>query len=118
MVKRYTYSTCLMFGTDGEADHCEIDVTVSYEVAWLDDDGRRGEIEDIRVEAIDSETADKADPVAVAEAFDVFECGRFDDQMLIHATEEWTEDFYDALDRQEEARRECLYDSNITGAGK
>jgi hypothetical protein len=106
MSKRYTYSTCLMFGTDGEADHCEIDVTVSYEVAWLDDDGQRGEIEDIRVESIDADTAEKADPVAVAEAFDVFECGRFDDAMLTHASEEWAEDYADALDRRDEAKRE------------
>jgi hypothetical protein len=106
MAKRYTYSTCLMFGTDGEADHREIDVTVSYEVAWLDDDGQRGEIEDIRVEAIDSDTAEKADPVAVAEAFDVFECGRFDDAMLTHASEERAEDYADALDRRDEAKRE------------
>ena len=113
MSKRYTYSTCLMFGTDGEADHCEIDVTVSYEVAWLDDDGRRGEIEDIRVESIDADTAEKANPVAVAEAFDVFECGRFDDAMLTHAIEEWTEDFYDALDRQDEAKRERAWMGDI-----
>jgi hypothetical protein len=106
MAKRYTYLTCLMFGTDGEADHREIDVTVSYEVAWLDDDGQRGEIEGIRMEAIDSDTAEKADPVAVAEAFDVFECGRFDDAMLSHASEEWAEDDADALDRRDEAKRE------------
>jgi hypothetical protein len=34
MARRYFYSTCLMFGTDGEADHVELDVTVSFTVAW------------------------------------------------------------------------------------
>lgn len=34
MDTRYRYTTCLSFGTDGEADYCELDVTVSYRVAW------------------------------------------------------------------------------------
>ena len=113
MAKRYTYSACLMFGTDGAADHCEIDVTVSYEVAWLDDCGLRGEIEDIRVEQIDSDKAEQANAVAVAEAADVFECGLFDDAMLTHASEERAEDYADALDRRDEAKRERAWMGDI-----
>ena len=30
MTKRYTYSTTLSFGTDGEADYAEVDVEVSF----------------------------------------------------------------------------------------
>jgi alpha-galactosidase len=36
----------------------------------------------------------------------VFECGRFDDEMLNHASQEWAEDYADALDRRDEAKRE------------
>lgn len=31
---RYTYSTTLSFGTDGEPSYSEIDVQVSYRVVW------------------------------------------------------------------------------------
>lgn len=64
---RYTYTTCLSFGTDGEAGYCEIDVTVSFSVAWGAPETGRGymadpysydpgspdAVEDIRVESID-----------------------------------------------------------------
>lgn len=67
MGRRYTYTTCLSFGTDGEADYCEMDVTVSFAVAWGSPETGRGymadpagydpgspdEVEDIRVESID-----------------------------------------------------------------
>lgn len=67
MHRRYKYSTCLAFGTDGEADYCEMDVTVSFSVAWgspqsgagyladpaLYDPGSADVVEDIRVESID-----------------------------------------------------------------
>lgn len=67
MATRYRYSTCLSFGTDGEADYCELDVTVSYSVAWgspgtgrpyygpveLYDEGSPDEVEDIRLELVD-----------------------------------------------------------------
>lgn len=52
MSRRYHFTTCLSFGTDGEADYCEIDATVSYTVAWGtpadpwgDDPGSGDEIE-------------------------------------------------------------------------
>jgi hypothetical protein len=62
MARRYFYSTCLMFGTDGEADHVELDVTVSFTVArGSPESGRYGgppenydpgspdEVEDVRL---------------------------------------------------------------------
>lgn len=60
MSRRYHYTICLSFGTDGEADYCEIDATVSYTVAWGkpadpwgDDPGSGDEIEDLRLEKVD-----------------------------------------------------------------
>ena len=67
MSTRYRYAACLGFGTDGEADYCEIDVEVSYSVAWgspgtptpyfgpaeLYDPGSPHEVEDIRLETVD-----------------------------------------------------------------
>lgn len=67
MPTRYTHSTCLAFGTDGEPDYCELDVTVSYAVAWGSpetgagymadpykyDPGSPDEVEDIRLELVD-----------------------------------------------------------------
>lgn len=64
---RYRYTTCLSFGDDGEANYCELDVTVSYSVAWgspgtgrpyfgppeLYDEGSPDEVEDIRLELVD-----------------------------------------------------------------
>lgn len=63
MATRYHFSTCLSFGTDGEADYCELDVTVSYTVAWgrpetppaYDHGGlpaEPDEIDDIRLELV------------------------------------------------------------------
>lgn len=34
MERRYTYATTLRFGTDGEPDYAEVDVEVSFSVAW------------------------------------------------------------------------------------
>lgn len=66
MTTRYRYTTCLMFGTDGEADHCELDVTVSYAVTWgrpetppaYDHGGLPAdpdEVDDIRLELINDQ---------------------------------------------------------------
>ena len=59
-MSRYTHTTCISFGTDGEADYVELDATVSYSVAWGsppdpwgDDPGSGDVIEDIRLEAVD-----------------------------------------------------------------
>lgn len=64
MSRRYKYTTCLSFGTDGEADYCEIDVTVSFAVVWGEPETgptyacggtpATGDlVEDIQVESID-----------------------------------------------------------------
>ncbi|WP_433942344.1 hypothetical protein [Brevundimonas diminuta] len=66
MSRRYRYSTCLSFGTDGEADYCEMEVTVSFAVAWGEPETgptyacggtpATGDlVEDIRVETIDGD---------------------------------------------------------------
>lgn len=66
MSRRYSYSTFLSFGTDGEADYCEIDVTVSFAVAWGEPEtgptyacggtpATDDLVEDIRVESIDGD---------------------------------------------------------------
>lgn len=66
MSRRYHYTTCLSFGTDGEADYCEIDVTVSFAVVWGEPETgptyacggtpATGDlVEDIRVETIDGD---------------------------------------------------------------
>ena len=45
-MSRYRYETTLTFGTDGEADFAEVDVTVSYEVAFgSPESGRFGPVE-------------------------------------------------------------------------
>lgn len=93
MAKRYTYSTCLMFGTDGEADHCEIDVTVSfaftpgraaappaYDHGGLPADPP--EIGDIEVEAIDGRPVTAGDWKAIDAILDQFATGDFDDLLI------------------------------------
>lgn len=60
MTRRYTYTTCLSFGTDGEADYSELDATVSYLMVWGspadpwgDDPGSGDAVDDLRLEAVD-----------------------------------------------------------------
>lgn len=81
---RYTYSTCLSFGTDGEADYSEMDVTVSFTVAWGSpeigagymadpfkyDPGSPDVVEDIKVENIDGNPPGEYGPVTVAMILD------------------------------------------------
>jgi len=54
MSRRYTYTTCLSFGTDGEADYSELDATVSFtatfgRAATHDDPAEDPEIDDLRI---------------------------------------------------------------------
>ena len=95
---RYTYSTCLSFGTDGEADYCEIDTTISYVVRpgrpetppAYDHGGLPAEgpeIDDIRVEEIDGHpvsTGDEATEEAILARFDT---GDHDADLLAEAAE-------------------------------
>ena len=95
---RYTYSTCLSFGTDGEADYCELDATISYVVRQ----GRAetppayahgglpaedAEIDDVRVEKIDGRPAAIFDRITCDAIEDRFNTGDHDADLLAEAAE-------------------------------
>jgi hypothetical protein len=97
MTKRYAFTTCLSFGTDGEADFCELDVTVSfaftpgraaappaYDHGGLPADPP--EIDDIRVELIDGRPVTAGEWETIDAILDQFATGDFDD-LLIEVTE-------------------------------
>ena len=95
---RYTYSTCLSFGTDGEADYSEIDTTISYVVrpgrpetppayAHGGVPAEDPEIDDIRVEKIDGKPAVTGDAITRDAILAEFECGRHDADLLAEAAE-------------------------------
>jgi hypothetical protein len=97
MTKRYTFTTCVSFGTDGEADFCELDVTVSfaftpgraaappaYDHGGLPADPP--EIDDIRVELIDGRPVTASEWETIDAILDQFATGDFDD-LLIEVTE-------------------------------
>jgi hypothetical protein len=93
MAKRYTFTTCLSFGTDGEANFCELDVTVSfaftpgraaappaYDHGGLPADPP--EIDDIRVELIDGCPVTAGDGETIDAILDQFATGDFDDLLI------------------------------------
>lgn len=95
---RYTYSTCLSFGTDGEADYCELDATISYVVRQ----GRAetppayahgglpaedAEIDDIRVEKIDGHQVSADDAGTVEAILARFDTGDHDAYLMAEAAE-------------------------------
>ena len=95
---RYTYSTCLSFGTDGEADYCEIDATISYVVrqgcsetpAAYDHGGLPSEdpeIDDIRVEKIDGRPVAADDDDTRDAILARFDTGGHDAELLAEAAE-------------------------------
>ena len=91
---RHTFTTCLSFGTDGEADYREIDATVSfaftpgraaappaYDHGGLPADPP--EIDDIRVEFIDGRRPYAAgDKETIDAILDQFATGDFDDLLI------------------------------------
>jgi hypothetical protein len=98
MSKRYTFTTCLSFGTDGEADFCELDATVSfaftpgcaaappaYDHGGLPADPP--EIDDIRVELIDGRPVTAGDGETIDAILDQFATGDFDDAMMDEVAE-------------------------------
>jgi hypothetical protein len=98
MAKRYTFTTCLLFGTDGEADFCELDATVSfaftpgraaappaYDHGGLPADPP--EIDDIWVEAIDGRPVTAGDWNTINAILDQFATGDFDDAMMDEVAE-------------------------------
>lgn len=123
---RYTYSTCLSFGTDGEADYREVDVEVSFKVCWgapergptyacggtpADPD----EIDDIRLEKVN----DKPRPWGMYDGYIADEDNEFervvlerldDDRhqagMLTEAAEQAAADYDEAMDYRAEQWRE------------
>lgn len=106
---RHSYSACVSFGTDGEDDYNEIDVTVSYTVNWgraetppaYDHGGlpaEASEVDDIRVEAINGKPPVTGDCLTVEAVICELNSGRHDDDLLSSANE------------QELARREDVAD--------
>lgn len=103
MARRYSYSTCLSFGTDGEADYCEIDVTVSFAVVWGEPETgptyasggtpATGDlVEDVQVVEIDGRPVVVGDAVTKADILAKFATGEFDDDLLAHAGEvDWAD---------------------------
>lgn len=103
MSRRYHYTTCLSFGTDGEADYCEIDATISYVAragrpetppAYVHGGlpAEDPEIDDIRVEKIDGKPLVTGDEITRAAILAEFECGRHDHDLLAHAGEvDWAD---------------------------
>lgn len=96
---RYQYSTCVSFGTDGEADYSEIDVTVSYVVhagrqatpPAYDHGGlpaEPAEVDDIRVVAINGKSPATGDRLTVDAVVCEFGSGRHDADLLAAAAEE------------------------------
>jgi hypothetical protein len=90
---RHTFTTCLSFGTDGEADFCELDATVSfaftpgrdaappaYDHGGLPADPP--EIDDIRVEVIDGRPVTAGDWKTIDAILDQFATGDFDDLLI------------------------------------
>jgi hypothetical protein len=114
---RHTFTTCLSFGTDGEADYCELDATVSFGVTWgrgetppayahgglpADPD----EIDDIRVEAIDGRPVTASDCLTVEAILAEFEGGDHDDALFQVAREDAFEDAIAAAEHRAELRAE------------
>lgn len=96
---RYVLTTCLSFGTDGEADYSEIDVTVSYAILAGRPEtppayshgglpAEPAEIDDIRVEKINGRPPVSGDRPTVDAVVCEFECGRRNADLLAAAAEE------------------------------
>lgn len=112
MARRYKYTTCLSFGTDGEADYCEIDATVSFMVIpgepetgpSYDCGGTPAsdpQIDDIRVERIDGKPALVGDAATRDAILAEFECGRHDADLLAEAADVDADDRDAALESRE-----------------
>jgi hypothetical protein len=124
---RYTYSTCLSFGTDGEADYREVDVEVSFTVAWGRPAQTYGpaercypadpdELDDIRLEKVwgkprpwgmyDGYVADEDNEFerVVIERLEGLEA-----EMMVEAAEQAAADHAAADEYRAEQRREASY---------
>lgn len=122
--KNYKFSTCLSFGTDGEADYVELDVKISYDVVWGSeesgrfngppenyDPGSPDEIENIAVLEIDGRPATTVSRHTLDAVLSEFEIGKFDEQLIQNAID--IEDSRRPDDRLEEdaGQYDYKYDS-------
>lgn len=122
MSRRFTYETCLAFGTDGEADFTEVDVTVSYECSFGCAAQTYGpaescypaedpEVDDIRLEKVGGKPApwnlhfhsDRHFAAIVVERLEASE--RDLEAMILEASETAADDHYAAQERRWEERR-------------
>lgn len=110
MARRYTYRTCLSFGTDGESDYCEIDVAVSFTVAWGSpesgtgymadpykyDPGSAPIVEDVRVEQIDTRVPTAGDRLTVEAILAEMEANHEDD--LLEEAQDYEASHHDQME--------------------
>lgn len=117
MAPRYTYATCLSWG--GDTPTAEIEVEVSYSIAWGSpetgrfgppegyDPGSPDVVEDLRVEKIDGRPVE-ASPgllVPIMEKLEAVEDELFP-ELIIHASEVEEARADEAADYRREAARE------------
>ena len=119
MARRYTYATCLGWG--GDPPTAEIDVEISYTVAWGSpetgrfgapedyDPGSPDEVEDLCVEKIDGRTVEETPGllVPILEKLEDIEDELFPD-LIIHAREVEEARADEAADHRREATREAF----------
>lgn len=119
MSRRYTYATCLSWG--GDEPTAEIDVEVSYTVAWGSaetgrfgapedyDPGSPDEVENLCVEKIDGRTVEETPGllVPILEKLEDIEDELFPD-LIIHAREVEEARADEAADYRREAAREAF----------
>lgn len=113
-MSRHKYTTCISFGTDGEADYVELDATVSFSVAWGspanpwgDDPGSGPVVEDIRLEAVDGKPFTGT---AIVAAMIVDEVERVAETAMIESA---SHDVADDEDRRDEARRDAMLEDRL-----
>lgn len=111
MTRRYTFTTCLSFGTDGEADYVELDATVSYLMdwgspsdPWGDDPGSSDAIDDLRLEAVDSKPFTGNATFAAMILDEIERVAEAD--MIVSAQADAADDHAQAIERRAEDRAE------------
>lgn len=109
-MERHQYSTCVSFGTDGEADYAEVDVTISYVVHAGRPEtppsyshgglpAEPAEIDDIRVETINGKAPVTGDCLTVEAILCELSSGQHDEDLLASAAEDeeaWRDEAADA----------------------
>lgn len=99
---KYRDTLCLSFGTDGEADYVELDVSFTYTVQWGSpevgrsymgdpaayDPGSPSEIEDIAIVAIDGVDPMKYGADTIDVVLDELNSGKHDDALIANASDQ------------------------------